>query len=339
MKLKKIFFYYFIILFLSSEVLSESLYKDSDKSSKYLSNDKLFKDHKNNSNNLFSEFYKLISIDFPEEKSKEEFVLEIESDTFYVEDNKNIYKGNIIMKYKSTTLNSDYLEYDPKNKIITIKDNISFSKNEEYFKADSIVYDQKNKRGNIINIYGIIDFGSVNSNYFSNNKIYKTKNKNIKLQSKNTLNISRNTANDEISEFKFDFTNIIKWRFQSEKIDIFEKELISERMVLTNDPFNPAQIKIISNNFKAKKQKNSINYFTDWNTLIIEDKISIPLGSKSITEKKSKASWSAGYDKNLYDGFFITRNNNPIRIGDDLEFSISSDFLVQRAFQGNSSNK
>ena len=60
------------------------------------------------------------------------------------------------------------------------------------------------------------------------------------------------------------------------QIEIFEKEVILKRLGLSNDSFNPVQIKIISKNFKAKKQKNSINYFTNWNTLILDDKTSIP---------------------------------------------------------------
>ena len=204
MELKRIFFYYFIIAFLSSEVASESLYKDLDKSLKYISVSKSYKDHKEYKTNLFSDFNKLISSGLIEEKIKEETILNTESDTFFIEDNKNIYEGNIILTYKNTTLNSDYLEIDTKNKLIVIKDNVIFRKNEEYFKADSITYDQKNKRGKIINVYGTINFGRINSNYFSNDKIYPNKSKNITLQSENSLSIDRDIESDQnfgISKF------------------------------------------------------------------------------------------------------------------------------------------
>ena len=140
MELKRIFFYYFIIAFLSSEVASESFYKDLDKSLKYISDSKTYKDkdHKEYTTNLFSDFNKLISSGLTEEKIKEETILNIESDKFFIEDNKNVYEGNIILTYKNTTLNSDYLEIDTKNKLIIIKDNVIFRKNEEYFKADSL---------------------------------------------------------------------------------------------------------------------------------------------------------------------------------------------------------
>ncbi len=342
MNLKKIFFYYFIILLSSSEVLSEGFSKDIDNISKSISKEKLFKENLNNESNLFSELNKLISSNFSEENIKDNFTYNIESNIFFIKDNKNIYKGNVILNYKNINLNCDYLEYDTNNEILIIKDNIIFSNNDEYFKADLIKYDLKNKKGKIINIYGIISFDNLHSNYFSkNNNNNRSRNKinNISLQSKNSLNVEKTLENDQnfgISKFGIDLSKIDKWRFQSDKIELFEKEAISKRMVFSNDPLNPAQIKIISKNFKARKQKTSMNYTSKWNNLIIEDKIVIPLGSKSITDKQSKATWSAGYDKDLNDGFFITRKYSPKKIGDNLELDISNDFLLQRALTGKS---
>mgnify|MGYP001183131110 CR=1 FL=1 len=342
MDFNKILFYYFIILLFSSEVLSESSNEDFNKISNYISKEKFFKENLNNKSNLFSELNKLISSNLSEDKIKDDFSFNIESNLFFIKDNKNIYTGNVILNYKDANLNCDYLEYDINNKILIIKDNIIFSKNDEFFKADLIKYDQKNKIGKIINIYGIISFDNLHTNYFSNNNdknISKNEINNISLQSKNSFNFERTLENDQnfgISKFGIDLTKIDKWRFQSDKIELFEKEAISKRMVLSNDPLNPAQIKIILKNFKARKEKKSINYSSKWNNLIIEDKITIPLGSKSITDKKSKTTWSAGYDKDLNDGFFITRKYSPKKIGDNLEFNISNDFLLQRAFKGKS---
>ena len=65
---KKSIFYYFIIAFLSSGVASEIFSKVLDKSLKYISNTKSYKDHKDYITNLFSDFNKLISSELTKEE-------------------------------------------------------------------------------------------------------------------------------------------------------------------------------------------------------------------------------------------------------------------------------
>ena len=305
-----------------------NLFEDKRKSSIY---SLLFEDL----NNFISTL--VASID-PTNLKKESNNIDIISDYKIRKDDVLEAKGNVVVKYNDSILNADYLSYNFAEKYVKVKGNITFRKNDQFFKANTINYDFKNKRGNLFDIYGNINFKNLDKILIKNKNTSITKNQKnneITIQSVNSFGFEREQNNKESIAFKnflSDVNNINKWRFQTKEIELSEDQLFSKKIYLSNDPLDPVQLKIISLDFKIKKEEDKLNFYTKWNTLVLEDKFKLPLGRKSIKESDPVTSrWGIGYDKKEKDGFFIKRNYRSKDISDNIKLKFSNYFLIQRA--------
>ena len=246
-------------------------------------------------------------------------------------------KGNVIVKYKDSTLYADYLVYNYSTQILKVKGNIIFRKDDQFFKASSINYDFLNKKGNLIDIYGNINFKNLDKILLKNENTDISENKNnneITIQSISSLGFeSEQNRNQSIAlkNLYSDFNSIDKWRFQTKDMELSENQLFSKEIYLTNDPIDPVQLKILSTDFIVKKELNKVNISSKWSTLILEDKLKLPLGSQSIQENDLGPKWEIGYDKKEKDGFFVKRNYKSIDLTENLELNFSNYFLIQRA--------
>jgi len=245
-------------------------------------------------------------------------------------------KGNVIVNYNESKLYADYFIYNFVTKKLEIKGNIIFRKGDQFFKASSIYYDLNNKKGNLLDIYGNINFKDIDKILLKDtqNDLSKKINKDIKIQSINSLGFEREQKSADSLAFKnlyADIKNIDNWRFQTEKMELSENQLFSKKIYLTTDPLDPVQLKIISKDFKVKKEKEKVNIYTKWNTLVLEDKLKFPLGKQSIVDSNDESGWGIGYDKKEKDGLFVKRNYKSKDLTENLNFKLSNYFFLQRA--------
>ena len=70
--------------------------------------------------------------------------------------------------------------------------------------------------------------------------------------------------------------------------------------------------------------------------VILDDKFVIPLGKRTIQDNQSNPSWGFGYDENDKDGFFISREFEPINLSKNFKLDLKSYLLLQRAIKGES---
>ena len=137
----------------------------------------------------------------------------------------------------------------------------------------------------------------------------------------------------KLDSFKFNFLEITKWRFKSKRINLEDDTLTSELIFFTNDPYNKPQFFLRSKDFKGqiidgKKIFKSKSTFVNF-----DDKVTIPIGSRTISDKGAPSKWGFGYDSKTKDGLFLTRTFKPL-IKDKFKFESKTNFLLQRAFVG-----
>lgn len=286
-------------------------------------------------------------------KGKDIQSIEILSDTQLQLDDLFIAEGNVYAKKNNLFLSANKLQYDLKSKTINIDGEIYFKVEDQYLIAKSIQYNIDKKRGYIIDAYGSLNFeniGLINigkeSKSDSNETIIKDKEiKNVYLNKSSSIGFEdidyfkeNKTIFQKISsqKLKLDLNEMQKWRFQAEKIIINENIWSSDKLYLTNDPFDSPQLVIESIGFRSINEDGNIIIKSKWSSIKLDDKVNIPAGPRRIKigEENKKGSWGFGYDKNQKDGFFINRSFAPIILNDATYINLTKDFYLQRTLIG-----
>lgn len=283
--------------------------------------------------------------------------VDIDSDKQSQINSNFIADGNVIVRANNAVLRADKLSYDSESKKLIINGNIKFKSRNQYFIAEYISFDFTQNKGFISEIYGSVDFDGLgnidlnkkgekilNENFANDLKIKKVKLNNssgFKLNNLFKKNKEDESLLQKISNqsVQSNFKEINNTRFFTKRINIHENIWSSDIMLLTSDPFNKPQIKIKNKDFKIifDEQISKIN--TKWSNLILDDKLTIPLGPRRINlDDEQNARWGLGYDKKKYDGIYAYRNSNTIYF-DERKKSIldfKTIFLIQRAIEGTS---
>ena len=97
-----------------------------------------------------------IALDIKEIK-KEEFSVEIISDTKYQIDKKLYAEGNVVVLLKDGELRTDKLIYDKSEEKLILEGNIYYLKGNQYLEASYLTYSFKKDKGYIENVYGVLD--------------------------------------------------------------------------------------------------------------------------------------------------------------------------------------
>ena len=130
---------------------------------------------------------------------------------------------------------------------------------------------------------------------------------------------------------------ISRWRVQSPEVLITKDGWQAKRMGFSNDPFTPAQSRIDAEGVIAKEQSNGeLLISARRNRLILEDRLPIPVTrrhrSKGPEDVQNR--WVFASDGKDRDGFFIGRVLKPVELGRDYTLNLEPQFLVQRAYDG-----
>tara|TARA_A100001011_G_scaffold400743_1_gene518210 strand:+ start:740 stop:2833 length:2094 start_codon:yes stop_codon:yes gene_type:complete len=278
---------------------------------------------------------------------------QIISDTQFRSEDKFIAEGNVVIQNGSAILLASKFEYNYKSKKISLFGNIKFNSEEQFFEASEFKFDFKNKTGFIKDVFGSVNFDSIESlklstnidNTVNENLFEDTKIKNVTLNSTSTLGFEELDLKDEGTFFKkvtsqkfiLDFKESQEWRFKTDRIDIKDNKWFSDELILTNDPFNKPQLLIKNKGFSSVNSNGEITIKSNWSTIVLENKLLIPTGPRSYKfEEDSIFRWGVGYDNDAKDGFFITRNFDTKYFGKQKKASlnIKKEFLLQRALKG-----
>ena len=262
---------------------------------------------------------------------------------------KLIAKGDVIIKKNGAVLLTDYIEYDKNTKLLKSKGKIKFFNKNQIFTSDYFEYNFSDKSGFIENIYGVIDLETFSEdiNLRKDNKSDKKNSLdgfvNSTLEKRNPIGLSFTSgdANSSILNFKNLDTSkkrIEKWRFKSQNIKINDSLISSKKIIFTNDAFNPPQLKLVAHNVYSKNKKNKTIFISSWTNLILDEKVSLPLGRRKISDKQENLNKiSLGIDNEEKDGLFISRTSDTFKFK-NLDFQFIPELYLQRIFKGDTSS-
>tara|TARA_B100000963_G_scaffold231590_1_gene202158 strand:+ start:4837 stop:7050 length:2214 start_codon:yes stop_codon:yes gene_type:complete len=341
-----------------SEILNESIYLE-DKVENNLNNNFEFLNLNNNdfSNDISIEFKDVLTMDIIKFQNKflrqialnkksdiTNFSLEIESNVQYEIENIYYAEGNVIIYFSNAILQGDKVEYDKLNKILKVEGNVVFKKGAQYFEASKVFYNLEKNKGYVDSIYGVLDMKS-----FVNDFEFKNLDKENILQNDKTElkeleyidNVSIGLVNDfeksrkfNLTSIQFDVASITKWRYKSKKILFEDSKLFSENILFTNDALNKPQFILSSKNFSGEIIDKKIKLISRKSSIILDDKLKIPIGKRTIYAKEPISTWGIGSDYNDKDGLYISKGFNPIKLNDDINLKFRPYILLQRAFKG-----
>ena len=256
--------------------------------------------------------------------SSESFAYQIDSDTQYLEDDIFYAEGNVNILLPNGILNADKISYDKNSKIFKAYSNLNVTKGNQFFKADFLEYNFIESKGYIKNIFGILNFETINNDLKLKNKIIVNEvspNTNLDLNDLPSevelLNSTNERYKNSIAEKKirFNFSKIKNWRFNSKRIDLEGNKWRADLINFTNDPFNKPQLIIKSKKFVGEINNSKTKFISNSTSLNFEDKITIPIiGRRTITNDDNNLRWGIGYESGDKDGFFILRNFDSVEL-------------------------
>ncbi len=357
LNIKNIFLLKLFFLIVSSIIPSELIYgyelceikEDCFLNEKFIKEISFKRDliYSKNSNNFFNkiELNPLeIFLAFTNDTSNQSS-LEIQAVEQTENKDKFIAKGDVIIKKNGAVLQADYIEYDKNSNFLKSKGNIKYFNKNQIFTSDYFEYNFSDKSGFIENIYGVIDLETFSEDInLTKENISDSENlldgSTITTPERSNpigLSFKSGNANSSVLNFKnLDTTKkrIEKWRFKSQNIKINDSLISSKKIIFTNDAFNPPQLNLVAHNVYSKNKNNKTIFISSWTNLILDQKVSLPLGRRRITDKQENLNkFGLGIDNEEKDGLFISRTSDILKYK-NFDFQFIPEIYLQRIFKG-----
>ncbi len=285
-----------------------------------------------------------------DQKNKKDIslTLKIFSDKQY-DLNQNIYvaEGNVKAIINGGILRSDLLRYEKSTGIISAKGNVRFTKGDQYFRGNEFRFNLLKKEGIIKDVYGLLDLANVLDDLQIQSNSEK---KFVNKRSINKLNEKRKTIyadgieffvgkiktpQNQITRSNKSIGSIDNWRFKSDLITVQENGWKSNRIIFTNDPFDPHQISFQGIDVIAEENDEGKLIITSSKTnLLLGSRNKLFLGKRIFGEKKKENTFKLMFDDKDRDGFVLTRKLSPSIINNNIQIEFEPQFLINRALLG-----
>ena len=277
-------------------------------------------------------------------KNKEDIflTLKIFSDKQFDFD-RNIYlaEGNVKAIINGGILRSDTLRYEKSTGILSAEGNVRFTKGNQYFRGQEFRFNLIKKEGIIKNAYGILDIKNVLNDLTIDSNIKQKVVNNGSINNKGKISYDDgielilgniNSSQNKITRSNKSIGSINNWRFKSDLITIKEDGWKSNRIVFTNDPFDPHQISFQGIDVIAEEDVNGKLIITSSKTnLILENRNKFSLGKKIFGGNKKKKKIKLMFDGKDRDGVFLTRISESTKINNNFNLEFNPQFLINRA--------
>ena len=136
----------------------------------------------------------------------------------------------------------------------------------------------------------------------------------------------------EISNFRQTGT-INHWRYQAERVDLLPDGWVADRAILSNDPFDPSQFRLRTNNLEYREITPLVSEIrADQPRYIFDNGLVLPtFRDRVLIDRRAQDAglFSIGYEGNDRGGLFIERTFEPIS-RDNLRIALTPQFLLQK---------
>ncbi|MEY3735835.1 MAG: hypothetical protein RLZZ624_894 [Cyanobacteriota bacterium] len=132
---------------------------------------------------------------------------------------------------------------------------------------------------------------------------------------------------------------ISRWRFQARRMEITPTALKADRVALTNDPFTPAQSWLDADGVTVVQiSKDKTRIWARRNQLVLDERLPIPMISRTTIEQQVSTPWLAGIDDRDRNGAYIGYQLAPLRFGASGSLALQPQLLIQRALNGSTNS-
>ena len=272
--------------------------------------------------------------------------IEIESDIQYQIDDVFFAEGNVVMQSKGGILYADKISLNKSKKFFIAEGRVRIFRGDQYLESALLEYDYESKEGILQKVYGVMNLKSFNEdlnlkeNIEVKEKDYLEKLKDLKLLDETLIILSGMNDGHRIKSprLRFKLSRVAKWRFKAEKVEFSTSQFKSEEVFFTNDPYNKPQFILRSKDFSGEFIRDKLKLTSRSSFLIFDEKLTIPIGKRTIYDRDSISSWGIGSDYAEKDGVYVYRGFNSKKLFDKFFLKITPYFLIQRAYKGTTKN-
>jgi hypothetical protein len=247
--------------------------------------------------------------------------LNVVSDRQEYDTNTQVFvaEGNVVINYKKSELKADRVQLNTKTQEVIAEGNVFFTRGDQKIRGTKLTYNYSTVKGDLLNASGAVDLGTLQSSEVSRSP---------SEVATNSITISPigsgNTAEGQVRRIGF----------IAERLIIDGDTWTAENLRVTNDPFTPPELELITSKATLTPISPTQNRLDLESPRIVFDQgFSLPLPVNSITLDRFQrfAPALVGFDKLDRGGVFYQQSFDVVTQS-NLNFQLSPQFLLQRAF-------
>jgi hypothetical protein len=247
--------------------------------------------------------------------------LNVVSDRQEYDTNTQVFvaEGNVVINYKKSELKADRVQLNTKTQEVIAEGNVFFTRGDQKIRGTKLTYNYSTVKGDLLNASGAVDLGTLQRSEVSRSP---------SEVATNSITISPigsgNTAEGQVRRIGF----------IAERLIIDGDTWTAENLRVTNDPFTPPELELITSKATLTPISPTQNRLDLESPRIVFDQgFSLPLPVNSITLDRFQrfAPALVGFDKLDRGGVFYQQSFDVVTQS-NLNFQLSPQFLLQRAF-------
>lgn len=230
-----------------------------------------------------------------------------------------VAEGNVTINYKNSVLKANRVQLNTESQEVIADGNVLFTRGNQKITGAKLTYNYRDIKGELLNATGAVDLGTLVSSEVSRSP--------SELAS-NSITVSvAGTGNSNDGQVR-------RLGFIAERLIIDGDTWTAENLRVTNDPFTPPELEIITRKATLTPISPTQNRLDLESPRIVFDQgFSLPLPINSITIDRFQRFAPAliGFDRRDRDGAFYQQSFDVIT-QPNLSFQLSPQLLIQRAF-------
>ncbi|MGA1357368.1 MAG: DUF3769 domain-containing protein, partial [Prochlorothrix sp.] len=274
-----------------------------------------------------------------------------------------VAEGNAFLRFNGGAIVADRIQYNVATKFVRAEGNVKFRRGQQRINGDYLEYNLLQERGIVEPATGQIfnaestqdlDFGATPSQglpaddpalLFPENpplvqprlvgETLITTGFGTSFGATDTTNGNPEnvvSAPLEISSFRQTGT-INHWRYQAERVDLLPDGWVADRAILSNDPFEPGQFRLRTNNLDYREITPLVSEVrADQPRYIFDNGLVLPtFRDRVLIDRRAQDAglFNIGYEGNDRGGLFIERTFEPVS-RDNLRIAFTPQFLLQK---------
>lgn len=247
--------------------------------------------------------------------------LNVVSDRQEYDTNTQVFvaEGNVVINYKKSELKADRVQLNTKTQEVVAEGNVFFTRGDQKIRGTKLTYNYRTVKGDLLNASGAVDLGTLQRSEVSRSPAEVAT---------NSITIS------PIGSGNSSEGQVRRIGFIAERLIIDGDTWTAENLRVTNDPFTPPELELITSKATLTPISPTQNRLDLESPRIVFDQgFSLPLPVNSITLDRFQrfAPALVGFDKLDRGGVFYQQSFDVVTQS-NLNFQLSPQLLLQRAF-------